>query len=170
MDKAVIVGTYEFIGYHLCEVLLQEGIEVYGVHIPINTSEAMVDDKRLFIGRNSNFIEKDETFLEHLPKDMFLFIDFYSFYVNSREKILLEKIKPYFEKNHHYRSAVIMPIQKFDLENDNDDEKREKQKGIYHFYLPAYEEMIRSGDRECIENVIEAIVQIIEEKRKNRKG
>ena len=63
MDKAIIVGVYEFIGFHLCEALLQEGIEVYGVNLPIDTSDHVVDEKRLLIGRNSNFQEKDESFL-----------------------------------------------------------------------------------------------------------
>ena len=55
MDKAIIVGVYEFIGFHLCEALLQEGIEVYGVDLPIDTSDHVVNEKRILIGINSNF-------------------------------------------------------------------------------------------------------------------
>ena len=33
MDKVIIVGTYEFIGFQLCLSLLEQGIEVIGIHL-----------------------------------------------------------------------------------------------------------------------------------------
>ena len=87
MDKAIIVGVYEFIGFHLCETLLQEGMEVYGVDLPIDTSDHVVDEKRLLIGRNSNFQEKDESFFSSFDfsqEDTFIFLDYYSFYMKRQ--------------------------------------------------------------------------------------
>lgn len=121
MDKAIIVGVYEFIGYQLCQSLLQEGVEVYGVHIPTDTSEAIIDEKRLLIGRNSNFYEMDETFLanlDDLEKSSFLFFDYYSFYMNRKEEIFMRKIQSCLQKT--FDSAVILPIQKLRIDNDHD--------------------------------------------------
>ncbi len=33
MDKVIVVGTYEFIGFELCLRLLEQGIEVIGIHL-----------------------------------------------------------------------------------------------------------------------------------------
>ena len=164
MDKAVIVGTYETVGYHLCEALLQEGIEVYGVHIRTNLSEANVDEKRLFIGRNSNFVEKDETSLAHIQNDMFIFIDYYSFYMAGKEDALTQKVQPYLENERDLSLAAILPIQKLDSRNDIDEKNREKKGSRYRFYLPADERECMSRS-EWIEDVIEGILQIIDGKR-----
>ncbi|TRZ35789.1 hypothetical protein CEQ21_09145 [Niallia circulans] len=56
MENAVIVGTYQFIGFHLCHSLLEEGEAVYGVSYP-NVEIKDIEDKRLEIGRNANYQE-----------------------------------------------------------------------------------------------------------------
>ena len=33
MDKAVIVGVFDFVNFHVCKALLNKGIEVKGVQI-----------------------------------------------------------------------------------------------------------------------------------------
>ena len=130
MDKAIIVGIYEFIGFHLCEVLLQEGIEVYGVNLPMDDSDLVVDEKRLLIGRNSNFQEKDESFLSSLDltqKDTFIFLDYYSFYMKRQEKKFLEIVHSNLPDEQLVRSVTIMPIQ----------ECMKEINSPYIFYLPT---------------------------------
>ena len=114
MDKAIIVGVYEFIGFHLCEALLQEGIEVYGVDLPIDTSDHVVDEKRLLIGRNSNFQEKDESFFSSFDfsqEDTFIFLDYYSFYMKRQEQKFLEMVHSNLPQEQLVHSVTIMPIQ-----------------------------------------------------------
>ncbi|MCE4050457.1 MULTISPECIES: hypothetical protein [Bacillaceae] len=56
MENAVIVGTYQFIGFHLCRSLLEDGETVYGVSYP-NLKLEDSEDKQLEIGRNANYEE-----------------------------------------------------------------------------------------------------------------
>lgn len=130
MDKAIIVGIYEFIGFHLCEALLQEGIEVYGVNLPMNDSDHIVDEKRLLIGRNSNFQEKDESFLssfDYSQKDTCIFLDYYSFYMKRQEEKILELVHSNLSQEQLVHSVTIMPIQ----------ECMKEISSSYIFYLPT---------------------------------
>ncbi|WP_338472153.1 hypothetical protein R4Z10_05245 [Niallia sp. XMNu-256] len=188
MDKAVIVGIYEFIGYQLCEALLQEGIQVYGVHIPSNTPAQIVDEKRLLIGRNSNFIEKDDTFLStlgYLANDAFIFFDYYSFYMNRKEDIFMRKIQTCLE--YDLEAAVMLPVQKLETEIDHNTSSVLSQ-CKFHFYLPCIygpwqpsnyffhkallepnqthplEEREWTKDTIFVEDVVEIMIKTIEEK------
>ena len=64
MDKVIIVGTYEFIGFQLCLSLLEQGREVIGIHLNTNSKDPFLEEKRFEIGRNSNFTEQDETYFD----------------------------------------------------------------------------------------------------------
>ena len=91
MDKVIIVGTYEFIGFQLCLTLLEQGREVIGIHLNTTSQDPFLEEKRFEIGRNSNFTEKDETYFdsfEPLSDPMILFIDYYSYYFKREEKKL----------------------------------------------------------------------------------
>ncbi len=137
MDKAVIVGVYGFIGYQLCESLLHEGVEVYGVHIPTDTTEAIVDEKRLLIGRNSNFTEVDETYLttlDCLEENNFIFYDYYSFYMARKEDIFIQKVQSCLQRKHD--SVAILPIQKLGIDDD-DDQVQNLLQCKYRFFLPS---------------------------------
>lgn len=58
MDRAVILGTFEFIGFSLCKNLLDQGCEIDGIHFDKEQDDALIHEKRLTIGRNANFNEK----------------------------------------------------------------------------------------------------------------
>ncbi|NHM32931.1 hypothetical protein [Neobacillus terrae] len=57
MERAIIYGTFQFVGFHLCTALLAKGWEVTGISFPENEIESYADEKRLEIGRNANFTE-----------------------------------------------------------------------------------------------------------------
>jgi len=57
MERAIIYGTFQFVGFHLCTALLGKGWEVTGISFPENDIESYADEKRLEIGRNANFAE-----------------------------------------------------------------------------------------------------------------
>lgn len=139
MDKAVIVGSYEFIGFHLCEALLQEGIEVYGIHIPTSDSEHLVEEKRLLIGRNSNFYEKNATFLELInpfQRNSFLFLDYYSFYMKKQEEIFIQAVHSFLSHEHIQHSVAILPIQ-LGVKTENKDHLTKLLDSRSIFYLPT---------------------------------
>ncbi|MBT2678196.1 NAD(P)-dependent oxidoreductase [Bacillus sp. ISL-35] len=57
MERATIVGVYDFVGYSLCRHLLDMGIEVAGIHPAGEKEDDYTEEKRLEIGRNANFSE-----------------------------------------------------------------------------------------------------------------
>lgn len=55
MERAVVVGAFNFIGYSLTTYLLNKGIEVYGFSFHNQENQDEVDLKLDFLGRNINF-------------------------------------------------------------------------------------------------------------------
>lgn len=80
MKKAVVFGAYQFLGFHLCRALLEEGEEIIGVSFPsIHVDD--IEDKRMEIGRNANFSETSWKQLDSILQDShidFLFFDLYT--------------------------------------------------------------------------------------------
>ncbi|WP_338449054.1 hypothetical protein R4Z09_23000 [Niallia oryzisoli] len=141
MDKAVIIGAYEFIGFHLCLSLLEKGVEVIGIHLPSLHDDDYLEEKRLSVGRNSNFIEKDETFFEpgqSLLDNSVLFIDYYSYYRMHKENELESMINQSIV-NGAAQCILIVPVQ---LSNktfaaDFPLQLVKRQKDFQIYYLPT---------------------------------
>ncbi|WP_071393897.1 hypothetical protein [Bacillus tuaregi] len=141
MDKAIILGTYEFIGFHLCLTLLDKGLEVTGIHLPSLQEEDYLEEKLFSIGRNSNFTETNEVFLEQQQrwsnKTVFI-IDYYSYYSRHKENELKAFIKQ-LNLSCVAQYILLMPIQ---LCNENLEEERWIQslvscESIQVYYLPT---------------------------------
>ena len=113
MDKAIIVGTYEFIGFQLCLSLLEQGVEVIGIHLSNDSEDPFLEEKRFEIGRNSNFTETDETYFDSLKStdSMILFIDFYSYYFKREEKLLYAFLTTEFQMKNPFHLFLTLPIQ-----------------------------------------------------------
>ncbi|WP_042356491.1 hypothetical protein [Bacillus rubiinfantis] len=117
MDKAIIVGIYNFIGLQLCHTLLHKGIEVNGIHIKINASQ-FIEDKKMEIGRNANFVEHS---LEQLnftadTKEEVIILDIYSLFIHREEDQLSEEVftsqmVDLLQKNREAQLVIIEPIQ-----------------------------------------------------------
>lgn len=56
MDKIIIVGGYEFLGFSLCTAFLDKGNSVDCIHFD-NSHDAFYEEKRFSVGRNANFTE-----------------------------------------------------------------------------------------------------------------
>lgn len=95
MDKAIIIGTYEFLGFNICQQILNEGIEVEGIHADFNSNDLFVEEKRFEIGRNSNFVETnyDDWKNGNRVDESTVVVDFYDFFIRNVEKQLLSDIK-----------------------------------------------------------------------------
>lgn len=91
MNKAIIIGVFEFLGFHFCKKILNEGIEVEGIHI--ETALPDVEEKELEIGRNANFSIITEESLDKKKSsdgEAFVLLDFYDFFIRKQEDRMFE--------------------------------------------------------------------------------
>jgi hypothetical protein len=95
MDKALIFDVFDFVGFHICKALLNNGIEVRGFHLPEKDDEIFIDEKRLEIGRNANFMELNELSngveKRHLANGT-LILSFYDLFMHHKERLLRNEI------------------------------------------------------------------------------
>jgi hypothetical protein len=56
MDKVLVLGALEKLGFEMTALLLEEGYEVKGIHLQTG-DERIYNDRRMEIGRNANFKE-----------------------------------------------------------------------------------------------------------------
>lgn len=98
MDRAVIIGIYESLGFHFCTSLLEEGYEVTGIQYR-NIDEELVEQKRMEIGRNANFQEvllKEWLPFAEIQEQSLIIIDFDFFYMRCSSYSL--EISKYLQK------------------------------------------------------------------------
>lgn len=74
MERATILGIYDFIGYSLCRHMLDLGVEIDGIHQSGNIDDYFTEEKRLEIGRNANFSEISIEDWEAERAEGFLFV------------------------------------------------------------------------------------------------
>ncbi|WP_157950901.1 hypothetical protein [Peribacillus acanthi] len=81
MKKHIVLGCYRFVGYHLCEFLLETGEEVIGLDWNSGMDEDEREEKALSFGRNSNFtfypIENRNTL--DIEADSIIHVPYYDF-------------------------------------------------------------------------------------------
>jgi hypothetical protein len=142
MDKVIIVGIYEFIGFQLCLSLLEQGIEVTGIHLKTARDDLFLEEKRLEIGRNSNFTEKDGAYLlsiETWPDPTILFIDYYSYYFKREESKLSSILTTISLIKHPFRFGLLLPIQFYEENTQKElfPLLSDKERLSFVFYLPT---------------------------------
>ena len=61
MPEHIVLSPYSFVGFEICNKLMEEGIEVIGVDLPVSEGPDPLEkeEKELYIGRNSNFTIKE---------------------------------------------------------------------------------------------------------------
>ncbi|MEW9109094.1 MAG: hypothetical protein AB2374_07075 [Cytobacillus gottheilii] len=115
-DSVIIYGGFDFIGFHLTKGLLDEGYSISSVRSDL-IADDMLENKRLELGRNANFLEWDdlkEPFGSEVPKH--IFFDFYSLYLRNDTKRIKEMYGKWIE---HAKSAagadteitLLLPVQ-----------------------------------------------------------
>ncbi len=91
MDRAIIIGAFGFVGFSVCQALLDEGIEVIAISVS-EEPDLFTEEKRMEIGRNANFIE-EERWLgdgENASEITPVIIPVYDYYIQEKESLLLE--------------------------------------------------------------------------------
>ncbi|WP_404331212.1 hypothetical protein [Mesobacillus maritimus] len=91
MDRAIIIGTFGFLGYSICRAMLDEGVEVNA--IPVGEEpDCFIEEKRMEIGRNANFCEEEVRILNEWKGEALIpvIIPFFDFYLMGMEEKLFE--------------------------------------------------------------------------------
>lgn len=81
MDQTIIVGMYQFVGFHLTKYLLEHGNDVIGIDWELN------EGKELEIGRNANFSFQKPSSLSdmNVSNEKTIYISWYDF--NKRRSV-----------------------------------------------------------------------------------
>ncbi|RFU64137.1 hypothetical protein [Peribacillus glennii] len=82
MELSIVIGAYQFIGFHLCKFLLEQGHEVLGADWTNDDDlNHTTQEKQLEIGRNANFsyISLQELKKVSNPGKITLYISWYDF-------------------------------------------------------------------------------------------
>ena len=147
MNRAIIIGTYEFLGFHFCLYLLEQGIEVIGIHLHTIDQDPFLEEKRMEIGRNDNFAEKNIDYLLSLDwflENTFIFIDHYSYYFKQADKDLMSVVNKAFINHYPDQIVFLLPIQLYiEAVDENFNTGIEVFPDIHHdavysaFYLPT---------------------------------
>jgi len=122
MDRAIIIGAFEFLGFHFCQTLLEEGYEVVGVHNSKNEEIDFLELKRMAIGRNANF--QEESLAQWLgeaeiDEQTLVIIDYYDLFIrNAPDLPAVNKLMDLFLsrneaalKQNHSKVVWLLPIQ-----------------------------------------------------------
>lgn len=152
MDKAIIFGIYNFIGFHTCKALLNKGVEVMGVQFDESDKSPFLEEKRLEVGRNANFSERSlsewENRREEENAQTTLILSIYDLYmlkietILQKEKITRAIIQFIKEIKNNTNVAFILPIQMLRTEQDKTigallEQAKGYGKNTQLFYLPA---------------------------------
>jgi hypothetical protein len=112
MERATILGIYDFIGYNLCRHMLDLGVEIDGIHQTGNIDDYFTEEKRLEIGRNANFSEISLEDWEAERAEGFLFVTlFESLQTRNGTNDLLEALFNKLEDRHLKKlpTVVVLP-------------------------------------------------------------
>lgn len=178
MDRAVIVGTLEFLGFYFCKKILEEGIEVEGIHLDLEKNKVLIEEKRLEIGRNANYNEwsMDNELQTLNTRNTTLIVDFYDLFMWERETTLFENgIKKLLDGYEEEDIIFLLPISlKSNLRFGDVHAKLHKlilglkKKGnvVQSFFLPTINgtwlsEGIDTRDSFYMEDVVDAILDLI---------
>jgi len=110
MNQAFVYNSYDFIGFELCNGLLEEGWIVFGHSGDLLTHEKeWGEEKRLLIGRNGNFHEVKDT-PPKIEGPYTLFIPLYDLYI--KEETFVESVlsnHPLYSNNPPSTIVLIIP-------------------------------------------------------------
>ncbi|MCQ6280972.1 hypothetical protein [Bacillus sp. EB600] len=156
MDKVIIYGVHEFVGFHLCKGFLEKGYCVTGIHF--NMEDALfVEEKRLEVGRNANFVEKalqdSDNLSEAESGPAIIIISLYDLLMTYKESALTTKkvfanMVQSLNKQKQTKNQIVylLPIQLITGSNDLNGiedvkdflkETKRKDRSIQLVYLPT---------------------------------
>lgn len=171
MQTSVVMGAFQFIGFHIAKYLLDRGEEVIGIDWE-DVSDGAILEKEMEIGRNSNFLYIPLNRLHQIsishPKIIYISCyDLSKSCIEDKEKIIQHFIAflKAVEINHDFQVILILPIEEdysvFDsllrVVEDNDAAKLVYAPTIYGPWQPetmSFEAAIRQKELSEIESII----------------
>ncbi len=139
MDKVIIFGGYEFLGFSLCEAFLEKGIQVCTMNTQ-QVDDLFLENKRLLVGRNSNFtecsLEKSLDTWSYANEKLLIVLSFYDFYLKGEssnihselDQVILDALKTC--ETGDLEVLFLLPVQF--LEREESTLKGEGLKNIYN--------------------------------------
>jgi hypothetical protein len=139
MERASIVGVYDFVGYSLCRHMLDIGIEVEGIHPAGEGEDYYTEEKRLEIGRNANFTETSLLDWQAVETEDFLFITMFEALLDQDRTVdfletLLTKLE--FRNSKALSTVLVLPAY-FAQENAKLEKAGSKLNGFISKSLPS---------------------------------
>lgn len=117
MQTSVVIGAFQFIGFHIARHLLDQGEEVVGIDWK-GVSDGAIMEKEMEIGRNSNFLYIPIDRLHQIsiirPKNIYISCyDLRKSCIEDKEKVILHVIAflKAIEINHDSQVIVLLPIE-----------------------------------------------------------
>lgn len=117
MHTSVVIGVYQFIGFHLAKYLLEKGEEVLGVDW-IDMGEEDCSEKEMEMGRNSNFLYVPVHKLNKfsLEQQKIIYVSCYDLNISPLEdkEAILSNIVQFIKdsrKNPSIQVIVLLPIE-----------------------------------------------------------
>jgi hypothetical protein len=116
MDKAFIFDVFDFVSFHICKGLLDKGIEVRGMRVEEKGLEFFLDEKRLEIGRNANFVELN--FFDNQNENGALILSFYDLFMLHKDHLfqketIIERLSKLIKEKKEKKEKIVflLPIQ-----------------------------------------------------------
>jgi nucleoside-diphosphate-sugar epimerase len=141
MNRAIVVGAYEFLGFHLTMKLLDRGLEVTGI-VPGSRGDGddrYTAEKKLLVGRNANFTvysEADWKAKGSIEEPHLIFLSLYDYYFREEPGLpawegIFGHLKGAIEETGS-KPVILMPVQ-----YDENRGKGSCQPGALEIYLPT---------------------------------
>jgi hypothetical protein len=167
MDKVLVLGALEELGFEMTTILLEEGYEVCGIHLQLG-EESLYDERRLEIGRNANFSELSLT--EWMKQEdltettIWLFMNDYD---ENIRRILLDENSELKRKIESVasmsKSWVVFIHPFFEWENRN---VLESEGSVKDFFVPLPKKeqaarFVKGKEHEEFQSIFKAILDLV---------
>ena len=111
MERATILGVYDYIGYSLCRHMLELGVEIDGIHQEEAKENYFTEEKRMEIGRNANFSEVSLKDWEAEAAEGYLFVTLFdSLQTRKCTNDLLKALFSKLENRHLKKLATVIVL------------------------------------------------------------
>lgn len=136
MERAAILGVYDYIGYGLCKHLLDRGIEIEGIDLSNKSKDYYAEEKRMEIGRNANFIEVPYKEWNCSSGAEVAFVSLFEYFQDQKSRFGDEMLFQLPGSLENMRTVLILPAY---LAKQNTDKRFHENKinDVTEIYLPT---------------------------------
>jgi hypothetical protein len=160
MDKVLVLGALEELGFEMTALLLEEGYEVRGIHLQTG-QETIYNERRMEIGRNANFEEIGLN--DWLQQSDFNTTSTWVFLNNYDENVrhvwmkenrnLKKKLQTLAKNSKNLKFIVIHPFTEWEKRNEN-----EYDGNVMSFFISLSH---KAYERNEFSSIFRAIMEIV---------